>query len=179
LVILGILFVGGCQYDYTSPLPGTIDVKLRVISNNIAFDPLNNFVLKVTSVEAVRTSDKARAPIYEDTKAIGRTTNVYNTLDFRARDSSLVMGEGYLPPAGYDGVNLLIEPGASVILDGYRTIPVYPAPDFNPLLSFRSAFGITEQKTTSIIVTIDLDKSLFQQSNSYLFQPVYYISSIK
>src|SRR5437899_9182293 len=46
LVILGILFVGGCQYDYTSPLPGTIDVKLRVISNNIAFDPLNNFVLK-------------------------------------------------------------------------------------------------------------------------------------
>ena len=179
LVILGILFVGGCQYEYTSPLPGTIDVKLRVISNNIAFAPNNNFVLKVTSVEAVRGSDMARAPIYEDTKAIGRTTNVYNTLDVRARDSSLVMGEAYLPPADYIGVNLLIEPGTVVILDGYRNIPVEKSPDFNPLLSFRSGFGIKELTTTSIIVTIDLDQSLIKLSNSYLFQPVYYISSIK
>jgi len=171
--------VGGCEYEYSSPLPGTIDVKLRVISTNIAFDPLNNFVLKVTSVEAVRSEDKARAPIYEDTKAIGRTTNVYNTLDVRARDSSLVMGEGYLPPATYDGVNLLIEPGTQVILDGYRTIPVVKPEDFNPLLSFRSAFGISELTTTSIVVTIDLDQSLIKLSNSYLFQPVYYISSIK
>ena len=179
LIILGILLVGGCEYEYSSPLPGTIDVKLRVISTNIAFDPLNNFVLKVTSVEAVRSEDKARPPIYEDTKAIGRTTNVYNTLDVRARDSSLVMGEGYLPPATYDGVNLLIEPGTQVILDGYRTIPVVKPEDFNPLLSFRSAFGISELTTTSIVVTIDLDQSLIKLSNSYLFQPVYYISSIK
>ncbi len=179
MAILGILFVGGCQYDYSSPSPGTIDVRLRVISNNIAFDPHNNFVLKVTSVEAVRAGDLARAPIYEDVKAIGRTTNVYNTLDQRARDSALVMGEQYLPPAEYVGINLLIQPGTEVILNGYQHIPVKTPDAFNPLLAFRSQYSITESKTTSIVVTIDLDQSLVKLSNSYLFLPVYYISSIK
>lgn len=174
-----IFLMSGCNYEYSSPLPGTIDVRLRVISNNIPFDPSNNFVLRLTSVEAVRSGDLARAPIYEDTKAIGRTANIYNTLDQRARDSSLVMGEQFLPPADYVGINLLIEPGDQVILDGYRNIPVFKSPEFNALLAFRSDYQIQEQKVTSIVVTIDLDQSLVKLSNSYLFNPVYYISSIK
>ncbi len=183
--VFGLLMMNSCsQYEYTSPLPGTIDVKLHVISNNIAFDPRNNFVLKVTSVEAVRAGDNARAVILEDTKAIGRTTNVYNTLDDRARDSSLVMGEAFLPPADYIGINLLIQPGERVVLDGYRNIDVKTntdlnlTPKFNPLLTFRRPFRIEELKTTNVVVTIDLDKSLVQLSNVYKFVPVYFISSI-
>lgn len=177
--LLGLLMMNSCsQYEYTSPLPGTIDVKLHVISNNIAFDPHNNFVLKVTSVEAVRASDLARAVILEDTKALSRTTNVYNTLDDRARDSTLVMGEAFLPPDDYIGVNLLIQPGERVVLDGYRNIDVTTESKFNPLLMFRRPFRIDESRTTSLVVTIDLDKSLVQKSNVYLFVPVYFISSI-
>ena len=179
LAVVSLLLMSGCNYEYSSPLPGLIDVRLRVISNNIAFDPTNNFVLKVTSVEAVRDGDFARAPIYEDTKAIGRTTNSYNTFILPARDSALVLGVQYLPPADYVGINLLIEPGDKVILDGYRNISVYTLPEFNSLLTFRSPFHINEQVTTSIVITIDLDQSLVKLSNTYVFVPVYWISSIK
>jgi hypothetical protein len=184
--ILVVLIASSCsQYEYTSPLPGTISVRLKTKSSGITFDPLNNFVLKVTSVEAVR-SDGARAPIYEDTKAINRTTNVYNTLDVRARDSSLVMGEALLPPGDYIGVNLLITPGSSVILDGYRNIPVIVDPKFDPLLAFRNAtnpgatlFHISEGVATSMVVTIDLDSTLLKGANVYYFRPYYYVSSIQ
>lgn len=173
------------QYDYTSPLPGILSVQLHTRSSDIPFDPLNNFVLKVTSVQAVR-NDYARADIYEDAKAIGRTTNVYNTLDFRARDSNLVMGQGYLPPGDYIAVNLLITPGTSVILDGYRNIPVVVDAKFDPLLSFQNTqnpgatlFHIDEGVTTQMVVTIDLDSTLLKGANVYYFRPYYYVSSIK
>lgn len=181
--LISLIALGGCsQYEYSSPLPGIIDIRLRTKSNEIAFTPLNNFILKVTSVEAVR-NDGARAAVYEDTKAIGRTTNIYNVLDLRARDSSLTMGQAYLPPGDYIGINLLIQPGASVILDGYRNIPVDPPDDFSPLLTFRkegggTLFHIEEGITTSIVVTLDLDSTLQKGANKYYFRPYYYVSSV-
>ena len=168
VAVAGIVFSSGCQYDYVSPLPGIINVRLRTKSENLEFSPLNNFVLKVTTVEAVR-NDRARAVIYEDTKAIGRTTNVYNTLDVRARDSNIVMGEAYLPPGDYIGVNLLIQPGESVVLDGYRIIPVVTPESFDALLAFRQNFKIQEGVTTKIVVTIDLDNALLKGANNYYF----------
>ncbi|HTK81525.1 MAG TPA: DUF4382 domain-containing protein [Bacteroidota bacterium] len=166
-----ILLNDGCQYDYTSPLPGTVSIRLRTKSDNLDFSPLNNFVLKVTQVEAVR-DDGARAIVYEDTKAIGRTTNTYNTLDVRARDSNIVMGEAFLPPGNYIGINMLIEPGGSVTLDGYRTIPVSAPQNFDALLRFRKNYTIREGATTKIVVTIDLDNALLKRANSYSFEPI-------
>ena len=177
VVFLTILAINGCQYEYSSPLPGTVEVYLRSVSNNIQFSALNNFVLRVDEVEAVR-SDNARAKIYEDAKAIQRTVNVYNTLDFRARDSSLIIGQQYLPPGNYVGVNLLITPGSRALLDGYRD-PAVVLPDrFDPTLQFRKAFEVQELRKTSIVLTIDLDSTLVQGVDQYYFKPYYYISSI-
>lgn len=180
LVFIGILFTGGCsQYDYSSPSPGTINIRLRTISNNLAFDPLNNFVLKLTQVNVERDDGKL-ATIYEDTKAIGRTTNLYNTLDPHARDSDVVIGAAFLPPGKYIAILLLVTPATEVILDGYRNIPVATDPDFNPLLVFgiNPYFEIKELTATNIVITIDLDKSLLKRANSYLFRPVYQVTSI-
>ena len=178
--IIGLLLMNSCsQYDYTSPLPGSIDLRLRVISNNIAFDPHNNFVLKVTQVTAVRHSDGAQANILADSRALGRTTSVYNTLDDRARDSNLVIGEAYLPPADYDRILMLVTPGEKVVLDGYRNIDVDTLATFSPLIEFSRPFHVDEQKTTSLVLTIDLYSSLVQLSNKYRFIPHVYISSIK
>ena len=118
ILLLSVVYSGCTQYDYSSPLPGIIEVRLKTISHNIPFDPLNNFVIKVSRVEAIR-DDGARTIIYEDLKAIQRTTNVYNTLDFRARDSALVMGESYAPPGHYVAIQLQIEAADAVIRDGY------------------------------------------------------------
>jgi hypothetical protein len=179
LPILVLLLNIRCQYEYSSPLPGLIDIRLRTISdsNRIPFSLLNNFVVKITGVNALRT-DRAQAPIYADVQALKRTTGIYNTLDAHAEDSSLVVGQADIPPGDYLGVLMLIEPGPSVILDGYRNIRVNTLPDFDPTLSFLKHFTIFEQRTTHIVLTIDLDSSLVKQADTFLFKPYYYISSI-
>jgi len=177
LFLITISSLSCTQYDYSSPLPSLIEVRLKTISNKIEFSPLNNFILKVTSVEAIR-ANQTRVVINEDINATSRTTNVYNTLDFRARDSSLIMGQGYAPPGDYIGVNLLIEPGAQVILRGYQIITVSRGDDFNPQLTFRHPFQTKESTPTIINLTVDLDSTLVEGAFQYYFRPHYYISSI-
>ncbi len=175
-ILLLVFLHVSCQYDYSSPLPGIIRVQLKTVSHNIQFSPLNNFVLTITSVEAVR-ANQTRVKIFGDIQAISRTGSVYNTLDYRARDSSLVLGEGYAPPDDYVGINLQIAPGNQVVLDGYRFIPV-DTTGLNPILTFRKPFKVTETGSTHITLTIDLDSSLVQRTQDYFFNPLYYISSI-
>ncbi|HYQ86526.1 MAG TPA: hypothetical protein VES59_04720 [Bacteroidota bacterium] len=173
-----------CQYDYSSPLPGLVDIRLHTISDSsrIAFSPQNIFVLKITQVSAVR-SDLALATVYGDIKAIKRLTGVYNTLDAHAEDSSLVIGQADLPPGDYLGILMLIAPGGTAILDGYRNIRVVTPPGFDPTLQFQRSFKISEQRTTRIVLTINLDSSLVKEAvgydpDTFLFTPSYYISSV-
>jgi hypothetical protein len=167
----------GCQTEYASPLPGIVEVRLKTISSNIEFTPLNNFVLTVTSVQTVR-NDGARAEVYADLEAIDREDTKLNTLDVRARDSTLVVGQTYMPPGSYDGIDLLLEPSRTAILDGYRVITVERDPDFDPRLRFRSPFTISEWTTTTIVLEVNLDSTLLRKANTYLFRPFYSISSI-
>src|ERR1051326_2493721 len=164
-----LLLSVSCQYDYSSPLPGLVDIRLHTISDSgrIAFRALKTFVLKIT-----------RATAFRHDHAVKNQTVIYNTLDFHAEDSSLVVGQADIPPGDYLGVLMLIQPGPSVILDGYRNISVSTLPDFDPTLSFIKSFKINEQKTTRIVLTINLDSSLVKRADTFLFKPYYYISSI-
>jgi hypothetical protein len=155
-----------------------LEVRLKTVSNNIPFDPLNNFVITVSRIEAVR-EDGAHAPIYEDLKAIKRTSNVYNTLDYRARDSALVMGQTYIPPGRYLGILVDIEPAASVVRDGYRIIRVERPDPPAQTLAFPGRFEVREETATLIKLAINLDSTLVQRANSYRFRPYYYISGIE
>ncbi len=164
-----------CQYDYSSPLPGILEVRLKSISNNITFDPLNNYVIKVSNVEAIR-NDGVRTVIFEDLRATQRTTNVYNTLDVRARDGNLVMGQTYVSPGSYSGLTISIEGADAVIRDGYRIIPVeYPEGNAGTLIS-ASPYEVRESATTLITVVVNLDSTLLQRANTYRFRPFFYIS---
>lgn len=167
----------GCQTEYASPLPGIVEVRLKTISGNIDFDPLNNFILTVTSVQTVRDDD-ARAEVYGDLEAIDREDTKLNTLDLRARDSALIIGQTYIPPGSYKGIDLLLEPARTAILDGYRVITVERDPDFDPRLRFRSPFTVSEWTTTSIVLEVNLDSTLLRKANTYMFRPYYSISSI-
>ncbi len=167
----------GCQTEYASPLPGIVEVRLKTISGNIKFDPLNNFILTVSSVEAIRNDD-ARAVVYGDLQAIDREDTKLNTLDVRARDSALIIGQTYVPPGSYKGIDLLLEPARQAILDGYRVITVERETDFDPRLRFRSPFSIKELTTTRIILEVNLDSTLLRKANTYQFRPFYSISSI-
>ncbi len=180
--LVGLLQLSCSQYDYSSPLPGIITIRLHTISDttNISFSPLNNFVLKVSQVQVDR-SDGAWAVVYADLKATGRTTGIYNTLDATARDSSMVLGESYLPPGTYTAILMLIEPGSAVVLDGYRYIPVVRPPTLGSALvfDFPSGFKVSEGRRTNVVLTINLDSSLVKGPDYYIFNPMYYISSIQ
>jgi hypothetical protein len=151
---------------------------LHAVSNNIAFTPLNNFILTVSAVYAVR-SDGARLVVYQDVKAIDRTPSVYNTLDRQAEDSTLVMGSVFAPPGNYSGMNLLFEPGTQVIIDGYRIIPVSKPSDFNSSLVSNAQYTVRENDTTRIYMTINLDSALVRGADNFYFDQKYvYISSV-
>ncbi len=174
---LGFL-LNGCQYDYASPSPGLIEIRLRSISNNIPFSPLNNFVLKVSGVSAIR-SDGALVTIYPDIKATSRTTDIYNTLDSLALDSAIVMGQGYAPPGNYIGVALLITPGQQVIENGYQVINVVTGEGFSNLLAFGGSYSVTESQFTRITLAVNIDSTLIQGYQVYHYRPYYFISSIR
>jgi len=177
LIVLALSSFSCSQYDYSSPSPGIIEVHLKTISTKIDFSPLNNFVLKVSSVTAIR-SNGTEVLVFEDIQAKDRLTSVYNTLDIRARDSSLVIGQGYAPPGDYIGINLSVIPGDQIILNGYQQVDVVPPANFNPLLQFRKPFTVTESAGTRINLTVNLDSTLIKSSQSFFFRPTYYISSI-
>jgi hypothetical protein len=167
----------GCEPEYASPLPGIVEVRLKTISTNINFDPLNNFILTVSSVEAIRNDD-VRVVIYGDLEAIERKPTKLNTLDVRARDSLMIIGLTYVPPGSYKGIDLLLEPARETILDGYRVITVERLPDFDPRLRFRSPYTVAELATTRITLEVNLDSTLQRRANTYRFTPFYSISSI-
>ncbi len=164
---------------YDSPNPGIIQVRLHTISKAIDFTPLNNFILTVSAVYAVR-SDGARLVIFQDVNAIDRTPSVYNTLAQGTGDSTFVMGTAYAPPGNYSGVSLLYTPGNQVILDGYRFIPVDTTKfHFNSSLVANAPYTVRENDTTRVIMTIDLDSALVKGADKYYFNQKYVgISSI-
>jgi hypothetical protein len=183
---LVLLSMSCSQYDYSSPLPGIVEVRLHTIvdTTKISFSPLNNFTLNIAQMWAFR-SDGARAEIVADLKALtqtqsgGSSTRSFNTLDYRAADSSLIMGETYLPPGNYTAVFVQkAQPGKYVVLDGYRDIPIVNDSIEQDLL-FRRPFTITEGHHTKIVLTINLDSSLVRLADQFYFNPLYYISSIQ
>lgn len=176
--ILILLFASCEQYEYTSPLPGIVQLNLRAkyTQFDTAFS-LNNFVLRVTEAQAVR-SDGARANIFLDPKAIGRPPDVYNMLGKKAYDSTMIIGQYPLPPAQYNRLTLLVEPGPIVLLDGYRAIFVDRPTEYSAFIAMPTNFTIEESKTTIITITVDLDATLQKLAYTFLYQPRFYVSSI-
>lgn len=169
-----------CQYDYSSPQPGLIQIRLKTISMNIPFTELNNFTIEYSLVEAVR-DDGSRASIYEDPRAIDTKALGINMLDFRARDSVLILGESYLPPGDYSGIKFTITPNRYLTLKGYQRIGVVPlgfGDKREKLVYLPKAFKINEYHLTTATVEMNLDSVFVKGAFDYSFTPDYTVSSI-
>jgi hypothetical protein len=176
IIILVALANLNCQYDYNSPQPGVIEVHFRTISTLIGHSALNNFLLNINTVNAIR-ADGGKLVVYQDIKAIGVSTQVINALDYGARDSTIVIGSTYAPPGQYVGMLVLLNPGSQIILRGYQVINVDTPDGFDGVLSFHLPYPVSESRKTIVTLTLDLDKSLVKGAFTYTFSPVYYISS--
>ncbi|HLX13205.1 MAG TPA: hypothetical protein VKS81_10375 [Bacteroidota bacterium] len=194
-VLFSVLAVVNLSCDfpsYDSPLAGVLSIRLKTISTEIPFaatndlNAANNFNLTINEVKA-NVSNGSYVALYEDVKAFGRTDpTIVNALDKRARDSSLIIGEGFAPPATYSGVSIILDPALLVTLQGYRNIQVNHTSVFYDNLVFNGHFSLSSNDTTHIIVTVLLDSLLQKQAetynyvleNPYTHHKFFYISSI-
>jgi hypothetical protein len=84
-LITGILALAaatlpGCKdYPYSSPMPGTLDVRFKTVSKNIPYDARNSFPMQLTAVRAIR-SDNAKQEVFEISAPSGviRTTSTHS-----------------------------------------------------------------------------------------------------
>ena len=123
-LVLSLATLSCKEYDYSSPLPGVLEIRLRSLIN----DPLqqsllpfaqadsvgrvsNAFMLLLKSLRVLR-SDGSEQEIYSDLHAIRRNDegDFFNCLDMRARDSVWVLGESYVPPTNFNQLWLTVQP---------------------------------------------------------------------
>ncbi len=172
------LWFGCGQYPYDSPLPGTLQVRIKTVSQNIPYSQLNQFPLQLTSVRAVR-SDAAKVEVYDDLRAIRRDPSLIDAFSADAFDSSLVIGAVDAPPGSYVGLDLILQPAGIVVLDGYRDIPVQIPLTESSFIPLRMPVPIEQMKSTVVVVTFNVDSSLTKGAETFKYRPYYYISSIQ
>lgn len=201
-VLLILFALGGLsceQYDYTSPLPGIVEVHLAVkntrtdilsftSSDTTGGQASSFFVLNVKALDIYETGGGI-VPIYANLAAIRRNPDGdnFNALDALARDSAVIIGVGYAAPGTYNRVDLRVAPAQFVVKSFglySTTIDVVDLPPYQQLqvmpgegetLSFR----VEEGRTTKVYVTFDMDRSLIRRVESFNHVPHYYVSSVQ
>jgi hypothetical protein len=202
LVLLFLFALGGLscdQYDYNSPLPGVVEVRLAVKNNRtgiLNFTPPDTtgataasfFVLNVKTLEIFQSSTGARLPIYANVYAIRRNPDGddFNALAMAARDSQIVLGAGNAAPGTYDRLELTVAPASFLVrsFGAYTTqIDVVDQPPYQqlqqmPPIGVPLSITVQEGHTTRVVVTFDMDSSLIRRVESFNHLPHYFVSSV-
>jgi hypothetical protein len=194
VVLVAAFALFSCSdYEYSSPEPGIIEVRLKVINNrqellpftrvdSVVF-PAANMIMVLRTLHTTQ-SNGALLPVYSDLQAIRRNPDgdFYNCLTTLARDSALTLGQAYAPPEQFSGLQMVIDSpfGVDISYGFYGSfIPVTPVLPFVALQALSASIPVESGRTTRIVVALDLDRSLIQLTESYLFQPVFFISSVE
>ncbi len=197
LLALALSVLSCEQYEYSSPHPGIIEVRLAVANNRQTLLPFassdslgfaSNFLFMNLRDLTVTQAGDIDLPIFADLSAIRRNSDgdPFNCLDVKARDSLLILGRAYAPPETFTGLKLIIEPPPNLFISqGFygSEIPIVQVPPIQALQKFPRAgsnLNITVQqgRVTQVTVTFDMDTSLAQRSETFDYIPNFYISSV-
>lgn len=213
LLIPFLLLLAGLsctEYEYASPTPGILEVRLAVKNSRqdlIPFGGLDSvtgnrslFLLNLTDLE-VSEAVGARLRIFASLNAIRRNPNgdIYNGISYEARDSSIVMGLTYAPPGIFTGLALNLSlvplprqfspsglPGIYIAqgsygsaIDIFEFLSTSDAQQLPAVGQAPFAIEVIEGRTTRVTVTFDLDQSLIRQTESFTYDPVFYVSSVQ
>jgi hypothetical protein len=137
----------------------------------------------MTSLVAIHPGD-VRLPIYSDLFAVRRNPDgdIYNCFDVRARDSLTILGQAYAPPETFTSLQMtVIAPNFVFISFGFygSTIPVEIVRPYFATQVMPGQISVQSGRKTVVTVTFDLDQSLIQRTESFLFKPVFYVSSVE
>jgi hypothetical protein len=197
IVCIALLSFSCSQYEYSSPEPGILDIRLKTKNSRTAFMPFGQGSSFFFNVKSLEVFDKAgnRLPVLPDLNAIRRSVDgdFFNSLDTLARDSALVLGKSYAPPTGYNrieivaqinigGGNEVVVPNVGNLVRRIQVIePLPPPPALNtlPREGERLSFQVDEGRVTVVNVMLDLDSTLIRQTETFLGDLQFYISSIQ
>jgi len=194
-LILAVAFLSCSDYEYSSPLPGILEVRLRVKNERPTIIPFSdrnvfNIILKDF---VVQRDDGAFLVLLGDLHAISRKDggDTLNCLNFAARDSQVVLGTTYAPPGTY--VSLISERSSPITHDStlfrfdgaaYQEIPVRDKDNAPPsrftMMAPTPSIEVKEGKTTLVVLTLDLDASLLRRSEWFDWvAPMVFVSSVQ
>jgi hypothetical protein len=192
-LLLAGTFLSCADYDYSSPLPGILEVRLRVKNERTSVIPFSNFnVFNIIVKDFIaQRDDGAFLVILPDLNAIRRKKNgdTLNCLSFAARDSQIILGKTYAPPGVYP--TLVSERSTAVTHDpglarfdgvSYQFIPVLDnaPPSRFTMMRPHPPIEVKEGKTTVVVLTLDLDVSLVRRSEWFDWvAPMVFVSSIQ
>jgi len=177
--LLAVAALPACKdYPYSTSLPGTLDVRFKTVSTNIPYSPLNSLPMQLTVVRAIR-SDNAKQEVFEDLRAIRRYTSYFDAFSIESFDSTNEIGQSSTPPGSFIGIDLIIQPIGMVTLDGYRFISISTSASVQTYIALRTPISIQEAKTTTVVVTFNVDSSLTRGAESFYYKPKFTISSVQ
>lgn len=194
------LSIGGLsceQYDYTSPLPGRLEVRLASKNSRttlMPFSPTNTLPLRLRKVVA-RQSNGVTLELLADVNAIKRNADgdIINALDTLSRDSTTVLGVANAAPGTYTGVDIEVDlPLSGVgfvnVITGFvpNTIQIFNPPGIISQTIFRFPtesgqlnYEVNEGRKTILTITFDMDSSLVRRTEWFEYHPYFYLSSIQ
>jgi hypothetical protein len=181
------------QYEYLSPSPGILEVRLGVANNRVnsflPFGSNNTFIANFDDLEALQPGN-VKLPIFADLSAIRRHPDgdFFNCLDPAARDSLIILGRVYAPPATFSGlrftmsvfpfVQITYPYAVSEIIVEIPTLTqalqTVPRPGHPPV-----NIKVESNSLTRVTVTFDLDSSLVRKFETFEFRPYFYVSSVQ
>ncbi len=192
-LLLAGTFLSCADYEYSSPLPGILEVRLRVKNERTAIIPFSEFNMFNIIIEdfVAQRDDGAFLVLLSDLRAIRRKKggDTLNCLSLAARDSQLILGQAYAPPGTY--TVLFSERSTPVThdttlyrFDGveYQTIPVrdYAPPSRFVMMVQHPPIEVKEGKTTVVTLTLDLDASMIRRSEWFDWvAPMAFVSSFR
>jgi len=182
------------QYEYASPGPGIIEVRLAVKNSRqdlipfTAYDSTtglqNIFNLRLKEVYITQPGD-IRLELYSSLSARRRNPDgdAFNVLSTEARDSILLLGTAYCPPGTFTGLRFVMEllpPPRVVRTFGFysSTIPVEELLPRVSLFTKNLSCEVREGRITRVTVQFDMDASLIQRAEHFDYRGNFSVSSV-
>jgi hypothetical protein len=169
-LVLLFFFFGCKDSSYNSPVPGIIEVRLKI--NRTDFEIIGNFNLTVESLK-IETPTGSYADIYDNINAIRDNADYYDVFS----SSEFIIGQMYLPPQTYSNLLLSITPSDSMTYDNKIIIVTKPA-DFDALYKLNMNKSINSDQKTTVTIRCDIDSILVKKIDHYEYRHKYSIESI-
>lgn len=166
IFFLSILFIGGCKEEsfFTTIDPPILEIRFKTkTSEYLPTDSLHRhlFLNNISSIFAFRENESF-IEIFSDVKATARSNTSIDVLDKKCLDSSLIIGQSYVPITSFSRLEINIVPIVFSFFNGIgnNMISVNDTRGDNTSVLIPANIQTYEGRKTIITCELDLDNSI-------------------